>query len=498
MNASKRTESTDESHIVTAQHPPSMRMTTKIQVSGWRFLLRRLSHAIVRRNTAMWDDPGQFYSRATWGGIAVAVVICVACGLLAWLKPQGKVDGAELIADTNTSQLFLLQTKTNQLRPVYNLTSARLIAGQPDNPRRVKSSELDRYQRTQTVGIPGAPWSTPVNQSSVSHWTICDTTTNAQSARAGVSVSVVADPPELSPGTSAPLAPGDAALVTYRGANYLVDKAGRHSIDLANSSITSAIELPPSAATTIPLSEALYNALPAADPIALPTIPGAGDPNSFGLDPAIRVGTVIVDNTTATQQHFVVLNSGVAKVNPTTAAALRNTNSYGFINPPAVTADRIAVIPKQEFHSPLHPVSLINRVNAPVLCWHWTKSSTDSTPPQITVLGGKQIPVAQQQLANPIKQVTTAITVFQTGGRFTQTVGPTATNENKFYIDPGGVRYGVNDPDTPNALGLSNPQPSPWEALRLLAAGPDLTKEAALLEHDTLPPDPQPRAISKP
>ena len=49
------------------------RLTTKVQVSGWRFLLRRVEHAIVRRDTRMFDDPLQFYSRAVTAGIIIAV-----------------------------------------------------------------------------------------------------------------------------------------------------------------------------------------------------------------------------------------------------------------------------------------------------------------------------------------------------------------------------------------------------------------------------------------
>lgn len=33
------------------------RLTAKYQVSGWRFLYRRLQHALVRRDTRMIDDP---------------------------------------------------------------------------------------------------------------------------------------------------------------------------------------------------------------------------------------------------------------------------------------------------------------------------------------------------------------------------------------------------------------------------------------------------------
>jgi type VII secretion protein EccB len=486
----------DYSNVVSAQHPPSMRLTTKVQVSGRWFLLRRLEHAIVRRNTDMWDDPGRFYSRAAFAGLAGVVIICLAGALLSWLKPQGTANGYQLLADTSTGEIFVLDPNSDVLRPVYNLTSARLIAGQPDNPRRVKPSELNRYRRTQTVGIPGAPYATAVNQTSSSHWSICDTATRPASTSSTVNVSVLADEPAQSPDTADPLATGQTAIVRFRGTTYLVDQAGRHSIDLTNTAITAAIELPPTAPTTIPISEALYNALTPANPIALPAIPVAGQPNTFGLDPAIRIGTVITDTTAADKHHYVVLADGLAKINPVTAAALRNTNSYGFTNPPTVPPDRIAAIPERVYASPLHPVNIVDRTSAPVLCWSWSKSFTDTAPPTISILSGKQIPVPAERLGAGIKQVTTAVTVYQHGGRFVQILGPTDKGENKFYISPTGVRFGVNDPDTQHALALRNPQPAPWPAIRLLAAGPDLTKQAALLEHDTLPNDPTPRAVN--
>jgi type VII secretion protein EccB len=490
------TSEPDYSNVVSAQHQPSMRLTTKVQVSGRWFQLRRLEHAIVRRNTDMWDDPGRFYSRAVFAGLAVAAIICIAAALLSWLKPQGTANGYQLLSDTTTGEIFVLDPNSDVLRPVYNLTSARLITGSPDNPRRVKSSELNRYRRAQTVGIPGAPYATTVNQTNLSHWSICDTAARPASTSPTIAVSVLADEPAQSPATAAPLTGGQTAIVRFRDTTYLVDQAGRHSIDLTNTAITAAIDLPPTVPTTITISEALYNALTPADPIALPAIPAVGGPNTFGLDPAIRIGTVITDTTTADKHHYVVLADGLAKINPVTAAALRNTNSYGFINPPTVPPDRIAAIPKRVYPSPLQPVNIIDRTSAPVLCWTWSKSFTDSAPPTISILSGKQVPVPAEALPTGIKQVTTAVTVYQHGGRFVQILGPTDKGENRFYISPTGVRFGVNDPDTQHALALRSPQPAPWPAVRLLAAGPDLIKQAALLEHDTLPNDPTPRAIN--
>lgn len=109
-----------------------LRLTTKVQVSGWRFLLRRLEHAIVRRDTRMFDDPLQFYSRSIALGIVVAVLILAGAALLAYFKPQGKLGGTSLFTDRATNQLYVLLS--GQLHPVYNLTSARLVLGNPANP----------------------------------------------------------------------------------------------------------------------------------------------------------------------------------------------------------------------------------------------------------------------------------------------------------------------------------------------------------------------------
>jgi hypothetical protein len=60
------------------------------------------------------------------------------------------------------------------------------------------------------------------------------------------------------------------------------------------------------------------------------------------------------------------------------------------------------------------------------------------------------------------------------------------------------VRYGLADEDTAQALGLSAPKTAPWQVVGLLVDGPVLSKQAALLEHDTLPADPNPRKVGDP
>lgn len=256
-----------------------LRLTTKVQVSGWRFLLRRLEHAIVRRDTRMFDDPLQFYSRSIALGIVVAVLILAGAALLAYFKPQGKLGGTSLFTDRATNQLYVLLS--GQLHPVYNLTSARLVLGNPANPATVKSSELSKLPMGQTVGIPGAPYATPVSAGSTSIWTLCDTVARADSTSPVVQTAVIAIPLEIDASID-PLQSHEAVLVSYQGETWIVTTKGRHAIDLTDRALTSSMGIPVTARPT-PISEGMFNALPDMGPWQLPPIPAAGAPPAGSL-----------------------------------------------------------------------------------------------------------------------------------------------------------------------------------------------------------------------
>ena len=57
------------------------------------------------------------------------------------------------------------------------------------------------------------------------------------------------------------------------------------------------------------------------------------------------------------------------------------------------------------------------------------------------------------------------------------------------------MRYGIPDEETGHTLSLTAPKTAPWQVVSLLVDGPVLSKQAALLEHDTLPADPMPRKV---
>jgi type VII secretion protein EccB len=471
------------------------RLTTKVQVSGWRFLLRRVEHAIVRRDTRMFDDPLQFYSRSVMAGVVIAVLICLGAALLAYFKPLGKRGGDQLLVDRTTNQLYVMLPGTDQLRPVYNLTSARLVLGNAGTPSAVKSEELNRMPKGQPIGIPGAPYATPVGPAN-STWTLCDTVTKPESVTPALETSVIIRPLQTDASVG-PLKPNQAMLVSYKDDNWLVTETGRHDIDLADRAVTSAVGIPVTAKAT-PISEGLFNALPNAGPWRLPEIPAAGQPNTVGLPPNLVIGSVFKALTEDGEQHFVVLPDGVARVNGTTAAAIRATNSYGLVTPPTVEASVVAKIAEHVFVSPLpdEPLDILLRDEMPTLCWAWQREPGDQAP-QTTVIAGRHLPIPAAVMNNGIEQIGGDATVYIDGGQYIRLQSPDPRyGESLYYIDPQGVRYGLPNEETGGMLGLSGPVTAPWQVVGLLVDGPVLSKEAALIEHDTLPPNPNPRKVA--
>ncbi|OBF38191.1 type VII secretion protein EccB [Mycobacterium sp. ACS1612] len=472
----------------------SFRLTTKVQVSGWRFLLRRVEHAIVRRDTRMFDDPLQFYSRSVSAGVVIAVLICLGAGLLAYFKPLGKRGGDTLLVDRSTNQLYVVMPGTGQLRPVYNLTSARLVLGNANSPVAVKSDELNKMPKGQPIGIPGAPYATPVG-GAASTWTLCDTVTKPESVAPTVETSVIIQSLSLDSSVG-PMRPDQGVLVSYQDNDWLVTNDGRHAIDLADRAVTSAVGIPVTAKAT-PISEGLYNALPNAGPWQLPDVPAAGAPNTVGLPPNLVIGAVFTTVGDSGEQHYVVLPDGVAKVNDTTAAALRATNSFGLIAPPSVEASMVAKIPERVYTSPLpdKPMDILLREDAPSMCWAWQREPGDQAP-KTTVISGRHLPIPASAMTTGIKQIGGSSTVYIDGGQYIRLQSPDPRyGESLYYIDPQGVRYGLPDEETAKTLGLIGPKTAPWQVVLLLVDGPVLSKQAALLEHDTLPADPDPRKI---
>jgi Type VII secretion system ESX-1, transport TM domain B len=170
------------------------------------------------------------------------------------------------------------------------------------------------------------------------------------------------------------------------------------------------------------------------------------------------------------------------------------------VAPPSVVPSLVVRIPEKLYRSPLpdEAVKIVTRPEDPALCWTWERKTGDHGP-KTAVLTGRHLPIPAAAMNMGIRQIQGASTVYTDGGRYVQLQSPDPRyGEALYYVDPEGVRYGVPDEQTAHALGLPSPRPAPWEIVRLLVDGPVLAKNAALLEHDTLPTDPAPRKLPVP
>ncbi len=492
---------------------------TRHQVTGWRFVMRRIASGIALHDTRMLVDPLRAQSRAVLMGVLILITGLVGCFVFSLIRPSGTAGNNAVLADRSTDALYV--RVGDELHPVLNLTSARLIVGKPVNPTSVKSSELDRIPRGNLIGIPGAPERMVQSTSHDANWTVCDSISgqvdgSPQGGRGAHSagVTVIAGPPDSRGARAATLESARGVLVVSGTATWLLWDGKRSQIDLADHAVTNALGLGSDGADVPaprPIAAGLFNAIPEAPPLTAPAIPNAGAQPSFSV-PA-PIGGVVVsygleprDKTSSdTVRYHAVLPDGLQPISSVLAAILRNTNSYGLQQPPRLGADEVAKLPVSRMldtsRYPAQQVGLADAAHDPVTCAHWSKPAGAATS-TLTLLSGSALPVPDS--VRTLDLVGTAngasrVALAPGTGYFTQTVGGGAAappDGSLFWVSDTGVRYGVDieaDKKAIEALGLSAPAVGiPWSMLSLFATGPTLSRADALLAHDGLPPDSRP------
>jgi type VII secretion protein EccB len=491
---------------------------TKHQVTGWRFVMRRIASGVALHDTRMLVDPLRTQTRAVLMGVLMVITALLGCFVFSLIRPNGSAANNAVLADRSTAALYV--RVGDQLHPVLNLTSARLIAGRPVNPTMVKSSELDKFPRGNLIGIPGAPEQMVQNTSKDADWTVCDSVSGPVAG-----VTVIAGTPDSSGARAAALGAGRAVLTSNANSTWLLWDGRRSRIDLADHGVTSALGLGSDIPAPRPIAVGLFNAIPEAPPLSAPAIPDAGSPPRFSLPAHAPVGAVVeshgLDATSdasgapaSGMVYYAVLPDGLQAVSPVLAAVLRNANSYGLDQPPRLGADQIAKQPVSRMldtsRYPDQRISLVDAAHDPVTCAHWSKPA-GATTNSLTLLTGSTLPVSEAVHTEDLVGAGTAGTANRVAmapgsGYFTATVGQNTaspTAGSLFWISDTGVRFGVDNeaneggangpPKTVEVLGLSPPPtPIPWSILSLFAPGPTLSRADALLAHDGLAPDSRP------
>ena len=78
--------------------------TTSLQVSGYRFLLRRLELALVIGDPRMAHDPLRAQRRSIGVGLLLSALIAGGAVMLSLLRPAPSIDDAALVADETFSR----------------------------------------------------------------------------------------------------------------------------------------------------------------------------------------------------------------------------------------------------------------------------------------------------------------------------------------------------------------------------------------------------------
>ncbi|MEU0503774.1 type VII secretion protein EccB [Nocardia sp. NPDC005998] len=463
-------------------------LTTRAQVNGYRFLIRRLEHALIRRDVRMLHDPMRVQWRSLVVGLVLGLLGVAGAAILSFLHPQGAVDNNAVIVGKDSGALYVMLNGT--LHPALNLASARLIAGADAAPTSVKESELMGYPRGPMLGIPGAPATLPGAAESDSDWTACDTTTPVS----GASTLVFAGRPRQDRSVH-PLGRDEAVLVSVHGTTYLLYDGKHAQVDLTDDVIARSLKL--AGAQPRAVGAGLLDATVPVPAIAVPTVPMAGQP---GPVMGAKVGSVIKVNGINSSELYVAVTTGVQPISPFAAEVLRNANSVGDSDVIQVTPDALSGVPVVNTLAlndfPVQRPKVLSADDFPVVCSSWSKPADDRDA-TIGLTAAKTWPLPAS--ATPVPMASggvgpdriDAAYVRPSSGEFVQITGivpGSVRRDGLFYIADTGIRYGIPDLGTARMLGMpAEPKLAPWEIVGLLIPGPELTRSAALVAHDTLP-----------
>jgi type VII secretion protein EccB len=487
----------------------ALNLASRLQVSAHYFWQRRNAAALSHHGVRLEYDPEQRRRAALILGFTFALLGVALMFILSWFKPAGQAGQSKILADRDTGAVYVLVD--GRAHPALNLVSARLIAGEAANPTFVKADQLGQYPQGPTVGIVGAPTAMPLRTGDASEWAVCDTApaaTLTSSAAAAPVVTAIAGPVTVGQ-RSAPLAIPNAILARHADKTYVIWDGRRSEIDLSNKAVALALGVDSAAPDPVPVSTALFDALPATDPLTSPAIPGAGSPSPWDIAPGAVVGSVLSvrDLQNGADTFYVLLPNGVQRISPFVASLLRSSNSFGDVLPLVVAPDRLAKVPVVDtLPVSFYPTTRLRLQDTAVngtTCLSWSKGSTDRAA-VATVLSGQGLPIpvgAERQLLHLVKDVRdpNAVEADQayiakgaTNLVMTTSASPAAASrESLWWISDQGVRYGISaDDQSLRALGINpaNARQTPWPLIRVFALGPALSRQDAMTQHDTLAP----------
>ena len=144
--------------------------TTKAQLSGHKFLWRRVEHGLVLGDIRMLHDPLATRRRAVIFGMIIVVMLSAGAGLFAWFSPAPDPGEARLV---RAGEEYFVRVG-EVFHPVPNIASARLILGEPVEPASMGRQLLSTQTLGAQLGISDAPnFLAPASDQTTAAWSAC-------------------------------------------------------------------------------------------------------------------------------------------------------------------------------------------------------------------------------------------------------------------------------------------------------------------------------------
>jgi type VII secretion protein EccB len=461
--------------------------TTRLHISGYRFLLRRIECALLGRDIRAVNEPIRAPAQSLLAGVLLAIILLAGCAVLAVLRPQPASANAPIVMGKRSGALFVRIGGT--LHPVLNLASARLIMKTNADPQPVAESELTHSKRGPLLGIPGAPQflGTPLAEDEL-QWTVCDSRDGARQ-----STTVVIGRAE---GPASHVLARERTLLVRPasgGSTYLLYDGRRAVVNLDESAVVRALGLEGQIPLTV--SPVLLNLVPETPPVTTPRIPDAGGRGPAAL-PGFPVGSVLRVARAGGDEYYVVLRDGVQRVGQLAADLVRFTISQGTRTAISVAPDVIRAtaavtrLPVSGFPDRAQTSAV---ADGTTLCVRWTHAASGNAEISFSV-GGLPIPVGQEPvtLTQADGKGSAVDAVYLPPGRaaYVRATGLSGSNTRagtRYLICDTGVRFAVHDDDAAHDLGLPDTMvPAPWPLLAKLPAGPELSRADASVAQDIL------------
>lgn len=490
--------------------------TTKAQVQAYRFVLRRMEHALVRKDAVMLHDPMRTQVRATAVGLVLGLLGLAGFALFSVFRPAPNISQDVILVGKTSLTTFVVREEDGRrvAHPVLNLASARLVAGTAAAVSIVADSALKGMPRGPLLGIPGAPNALPSTDDRPSAiWTVCDRVTDSADDPASPSTdgsgrtttSVIVG----SLVGARPLTTSEALYVRAPdGSDQLLFADRRAVVDTSSAAVVRALNL--SGQTPRPASAGMLNAIPEVPRLGVPTVPGVGTVPRYPIAGA-KVGEVVDVKEADATEHFLVLTDGVQKVDSLVASLLVSSSSgYREIgtNLLGTVPNTSAPIRVEDYPAVAPTVLRTDEVPVGCLSWDATAAGTQadaSAPfqPRLRILAQAGLPLPANIRIVPLASAgggpggaAAAVAGFylepgQGAVVRARDTGQPAPDGTRFLVSDTGTRFGISSGATAEVLGLgTQTAPAPSAILALLPQGPALTAAAALRAHDGVAPDP--------